>query len=308
MISLLENFPLLTLLNFSENPLEMDEEFEKKLSELKHTIKLDTLVLNKCKLDIYKLIKLSPLFKTVENLYLLGNELNKETYEAHPQKKYIDEKIDEIRVNTPKLKMLSVERNRIRDFFYPYEIFKSPLLRNLNMNQNLISEIFKENESTTEEGLESNEIFQGFKKTIMHLSIDYNKFPLDKFSKIFKEIELFGLADIDILNNNFIEKKIDQAKIELIGRNPTLKILNNTTITGEMRRDNEKYYLKQSVQSYFDIEREVKITNQNFDLKDFEAYMTKNHPKYFTLKKKYFDPLDEFVNLLKKTPTPSKET
>ena len=50
---------------------------------------LNTLVLNKYKIDFSALIKLCPLFKLVEKLYLMGNELNYETYVTSNEKEYI---------------------------------------------------------------------------------------------------------------------------------------------------------------------------------------------------------------------------
>ena len=90
-----------------------------------------------------------------------------------------------------------------------------------------------------------------------HLLIDYNMFLENKINKVIKDIEILELAsNIDILNNSSFDKMgIEKAKIEIIGRNPQLKTLNNTTITKAMRKDYEKLYLKYSVQEYMELHR-----------------------------------------------------
>ena len=62
-----------------------------------------------------------------------------------------------------------------------------------------------------------------------------------------------------------------------------------------MRRDSEKQYLIDSVKEYIN-----NLGNDTFDKFIFEKYMQKNHKQYFNLKKKFFDPLDDYENLTKK--------
>ena len=298
LLDLLNLLPRLTLLNFSENILEFDDKFEegiKKISSGEKKLYLNSLVLNKCGLDLYYLIKLSPLFMNLESLFLMGNSINNEVYESSPNKEFIDKNLEEIQKNTPKLKYLSLERNRIQQFFFGYKIFKSPLLKYINLNQNLINKIF------THEEWEKN-LFENFKSSVQHISIDYNMFPEKDFNQIMIDLEKLNLKNIDILNNMLVDKNGQETtKIELIGRNPNLSVLNKSIVTKILRRDYEKFYLKKSVESYFKLilKKNEKIDSSNFNLTEFENYMKENHNQYFVLRKKYFDPIDDFVNLTK---------
>ena len=298
LIDLLEQFPLLTMLNFSENILRFDDDFDNKIKPFETKEKklyLETLVLNKCKIDFYGLIKLSPIFLSLNKLYLMGNDLNQESYNSSPNKEYIDKNLNALPTNTPNLTYISVERNKIKNFMFIYKMIPSQNLKYINMNQNHLVDLLNPDDK------EEQALIPQFIKTVKNISIDYNMFPETVFTKVVQDIELLGFRDIDILNNSFIDKNgIEKAKIELIGRNPNLEVLNNTTITKILRRDYEKLYLKQSVSSYIDLPRKEKVTQENFNMKDFEDYMNKNHKQYFVLRKKYFDPLDEFINLLQK--------
>ena len=241
---------------------------------------LNTLVLNKYKIDFSALIKLCPLFKSVEKLYLMGNELNYETYEVSNEKEYIDTNKHLLQLNTPKLKYLSIEKNKITNFLFAYSMLLSPNLVYINMNQNKLTDLLVGSN-------EEKELLLKFKSSMKHLLIDYNMFPENK-----------------IYNNSSFDKMgLEKAKIEIVGRNPQLKTLNNTTITKAMRRDYEKLYLKYSVQEYMELPREVPINESNFNMDDFLKYMNDNHKQYFVLKKRFYDPLDEFVNLVEKKQT-----
>jgi hypothetical protein len=248
-------------------------------------------VLNKCNLDTYHLIKLSPIFTNLDYLYLKDNKINPDTYNNSENKKFIDDNISNIEKNTTNLKYLSLEQNKINSFFFGYNIFKSPKLKYINLNQNLISDLIPE------ENIEENQkILELFKKSMEHILLDYNMFKKEDYTKIMVDLETMELKDIDILNNGFIDKiGVEKVKIEMIGRNPQLKILNNTTITKIMRRDSEKQYLIDSVKEYIN-----NLGNNNFDKFVFEKYMQKTHKQYFNLRKKFFDPLDDYENLTKK--------
>ena len=148
MLSLLIQLKNLTLLNFSENILTFDDLFEEQIAKFssgEYKQHLSTLVLNKCNLDVYHLIKLSPLFTNLDYLYLKDNKINPKTYDNSENKKYIDENISNIEKNTPNLKYLSLEQNKINIFFFGYKIFKSPKLKYINLNQNIISELISKN-------------------------------------------------------------------------------------------------------------------------------------------------------------------
>ena len=297
-LNLLTLLPRLTMLNFSENLLEFDDKFDeeiKKFSSGEKKLRLNSLVLNKCGLELYSLIKLCPIFINLESLYLMGNLINNEIYEKSEQKEFIDKNIEEIHKNIPKLKYLSLEKNRIQQFFFGYKIFKSPVLKYINLNQNLIQKIFTKEEWETK-------LIDDFKSTITHISVDYNMFPEKDFNQIMIDIEKLSLKNIDILNNMLVDKNGQETtKIELIGRNPNLSVLNKSIVTKILRRDYEKFYLKKSVESYFKLilKKNEKIDSSNFNLTEFENYMKENHNQYFVLRKKYFDPIDDFVNLTK---------
>jgi hypothetical protein len=299
-LDLLEQFPLLTMLNFSENILYFDDDFHNKMNPYINGDKklyLDILVLNKCKIDFSALIKLCPLFKSVEKLYLMSNELNYETYITSNEKEYIDTNKHLLQLNTPKLKYLSIEKNKITNFLFAYSMLLSPNLVYINMNQNKLTDLLVGSN-------EEKELLLKFKSSMKHLLIDYNMFPENKIYKVIKDIETLELIDIDVLNNSSFDKMgLEKAKIEIVGRNPQLKTLNNTTITKAMRRDYEKLYLKYSVQEYMELPREVPINESNFNMDDFLKYMNDNHKQYFVLKKRFYDPLDEFVNLVEKKQT-----
>ena len=297
LLSIVIQFKNLNLLNFSENILIFDDLYEeqiKKFISREHKQHLKTLVLNKCNLDLYHLIKLSPLFTELDYLYLKDNKINPETYEKSENKKYIDENIGDIEKNTQNLKYLSLEQNKINVFFFGFKIFKSPQLKYINMNQNLISELISEKNIDEEKSL-----LELFKKSMQHISLDYNMFKKEDYTKIMVDLESMELKDIDILNNSFIDKiGVSKVKIEMIGRNPQMTILNNTTITKIMRRDAEKQYLIDLVKEYIN-----SLGNKSFDKFVFEKYMEKTHKQYFKLRKKFFDPLDDYEYLTKKNNT-----
>jgi hypothetical protein len=296
-LSLLLQFKNLTLLNFSENILIFDELFEEQIQKFmsgEYKQHLNTLVLNNCNLDVYHLVKLSPLFTQLDYLYLKDNKINPETYEQSENKKYIDENLSNIEKYTPNLKYLSLEHNKINIFFFGYKLFKSPKLKYINMNQNLVSELISKNNAD-----EDKKLLELFKKSMQHISLDYNMFKKEDYLQIMVDLESMELKDIDILNNGFIDKiGVSKVKTEMIGRNPQLTILNNTTITKIMRRDAEKQYLIELVKEYIN-----SLGNKAFDKFVFEKYMEKYHKQYFILKKKFFDPLDDYENLTKKNNT-----
>ena len=294
MLDILIQFKNLNLLNFSENILIFDDNFDeiiKKFENGECKQHLNTLVLNNCDLDVYHLIKLSPIFNCLDYLYLKDNRINPDTCQNSENKKFIEENISNIEKNTPNLKYLSLEQNKINEFFFGYKIFKSPKLKYINLNQNIISDLIPE-----EKKEENEKILELFKKSMEHILLDYNMFKKEDYTKIMVDLETMELKDIDILNNGFIDKiGVEKVKIEMIGRNPQLKILNNTTITKIMRRDAEKQYLVDCVKEYIN-----SLGDNNFDKFVFEKYMQKMHKQYFNLRKKFFDPLDDYENLTKK--------
>jgi hypothetical protein len=107
-------------------------------------------------LDTYHIIKLSPVFVYLDYLYLKSNRINPDTYDKSENKKFIEENISNIEKNTTNLKYLSLEQNKINSFFFGYKIFKSPKLKYINLNQNIISDLIpteniEENQKLLEE-------------------------------------------------------------------------------------------------------------------------------------------------------------
>ena len=210
MLDILVQFKNLNLLNFSENILIFDDEFDsliKKFEEGEIKQHLNTLVLNKCDLDTYHLIKLSPIFTCLDYLYLKDNRINPESCEKSEHKKYIEENISNIEKNTPNLKYLSLEHNKINEFFFGYKIFKSPKLKYINLNQNIISDLIPEGKQD-----ENDKIMESFKKSMEHILLDYNMFKKEDYTKIMVDLETLELKDIDkaLEKDNFIvtDKKI----------------------------------------------------------------------------------------------------
>ena len=181
-LDILIQFKNLTLLNFSENILIFDDKFDeeiKKFENGEYKLHLNTLVLNKCNLDTYHIIKLSPVFVYLDYLYLKSNRINPDTYDKSENKKFIEENISNIEKNTTNLKYLSLEQNKINSFFFGYKIFKSPKLKYINLNQNIISDLIP-----TENNEENQKLLEEFKKSMEHILLDYNMFKKEDYTKI----------------------------------------------------------------------------------------------------------------------------
>jgi len=181
--------------------------------------------------------------------------------------------------------------NKIKNFIKKLDLLCIHKVSRINLNQNHNSKIIY----NEEEDLKTiNEI----KPNLQGLYIDYNQFsPSSSETQILKELSFFeNLTDLDILNNNLIEKiGIDISKNILIGRLLKLQTLNNTSISKDVRRDCELFYLKNSVNDYL----KFNPVKESFDKAKFEEFMKLNHPNYFILKKKYFDPLEDILENVK---------
>jgi hypothetical protein len=286
------NFPSLEILNFSENYLNnfFDEEFyslkNKLLQDTTYqSLSLNYLIMNKCKLDFISLKEISFLMKNVQVLYLMGNELNEVVLDSNLKITY--NLIDDVKESFSSLNTLSLEKNRIKNFLKVIRFFPSLKINKINLNQNLIARIY--------ESEEDKQLIKQLNNRILSICLDFN--PLKESIEILRELCLFNnLADLDILNNNSIIKMgVEYCKYELIGRLPKLSTLNNTSISKDERRDYELLYLKNSVANYF----KTNLNTENFDLQKFENFMSLNDPQYFTLKKKYYDPLEDIVQNVK---------
>ena len=112
---------------------------------------------------------------------------------------------------------------------------------------------------------------------------------------------LTTLENLNILNNGFVRQKdigLDNAKINIIGRLNKLVNLNNTITSKADVRDSQLLYLKSSVKEYFS---DLKLLP--FDRVKFDDYMKMDHPNYFFLKLKYYDPVEDFLIGMESTKT-----
>lgn len=271
-------FKNLDYLNFSGNVLTFDEQFEEKKLKLKDVnLNLNYLVLNKNCLTFSDLSKLSFILKSVKTLYLYNNNLSEVYFEEE------DLKNKEITNNIKNLEVLSLEKNKIVNFSKTLKIFENEKLTNLNLNQNSLLHLsLKDN----------NALPLTFSKNLKSLWLDFNAISSEQ---IFEELSAFeNLTDILLLNNRIVNLfTLDRVNYELIGRLLKLTSINHATISKEMRRDHEIMYLKASVETY------VKKHSTNFQKETFEPFMQEHHPNYFYLKKKYFDPVEDYeVNKL----------
>lgn len=282
-------FKNLEILNFSENILSFDEHFENIIKDINYDeLKLNHLVLNKCKISFDMLIKISILLRNVQSLYLMGNYLNETSYLR--EKEFVDLNKSQLEKNLSNVTFLSLERNNIKDFVKVYEILSVYNLTRFNLNQNHISHIIQQDSEYSIEKVNN------LKNNLQVLYIDFNQIS---DIKILQELSNFlGLVDLDILNNKFANNKsVENIKCELIGRLMKLQILNNTTISKDERKDFEKMYLKNIVEEY--VKNNPFNTRENFDIEKFNLYMTDIHPNYFVLRKKYFDPIEDILENIK---------
>ena len=269
LLKILNTYSLVNL-NFSENVLEFDDEFEKeKEIYIKNNKKLKSLILNKSRLDFFILKKLE--FIQKEELYLYGNYLNEKNF------------YDGERINLYDCEVLSLEGNEISNVAETLKKFNFDNLTSINLNNNYI-------ENVTKKELES---IQGMKK-IAHLFLDWNKITT---TKILFELEFFNnLKSLFITQGNPAFKEIGfEASIKLIiGRFLELKILNNNIILPTERKEYEKHYLKSIVNNYF---KDIKpiSKSKDFDRVSFDAYMELHHSTYFVLRKKFFDPVEDIL-------------
>jgi hypothetical protein len=270
----LEFFKLKSLesFNFIDNSfMHFDEGFDEKVLTIKgHSVK--NLVLNKCRMDFATLQRLSPILLQVETLYLYSNFINDNTID-----KSVDYKL--LQSNIGGLKFLSLEKNSIKDYGLVLQTLQPMGLNVLNLSQNHISAFC------------SNKIIEALAPNLKAFYLDYNAINDEA---IIKHLSIFtNLIDLDILNNPFAMKmNLEKVKCEIIGRLLKLLTLNNTDIIKEDRKDFERLYLRSICQDYF------KHFTVSFSKEDFLKHMQDNHPNYFILRKKYFDPLEDIIETL----------
>jgi len=194
-----------------------------------------------------------------------------------------------------------LEKNKINILKKILDFFNHENLLYLNLNQNNIKYIFDTDDlgNYLEEKKSPREELEKYFAGIKNLHIDFN--AIYDYKILFKHLNsLTTLENLNILNNGFVRQKeigLDNAKINIIGRLNLLKNLNNTIINRADVRDSQLLYLKNSVKEYFE---ELK---GNFDRSVFDAFMNSDHPNYFFLKKKYYDPVEDFLIGMESTKT-----
>lgn len=131
------------------------------------------------------------------------------------------------------------------------------------------------------------------------LFLDFNQFTYDEDLSVLRDISKFeNLLDLDFLNNKLVQRiGNENVKPLLIGRLLNLETLNNTSISKDVRRDSELFYLKYCVNEY--VKKCPISSKENFSKEKFEEFMKDAHPNYFILKKKYYDPLDDILEGVK---------
>ncbi len=326
------NLKKLESLNFSENKLEFDKEFyviknllnsdidNKDIMKSNHddnsdfsnksninienkkNLNLKNLILNKNFLSFEDLMKISFLFPQLENLYLFDNDINENYLPPFLEKKTVTE----FKSNLNNLKILSLEKNNICKIDKLLNYFPNKNLISLNLSQNSIKHLINISKNTKkEEDYCKNSFVEDFNFVdffinLKYLNLDFN--AIYDYDMLFNQLKyLSNLEELNILNNGFVRNKnvgMENAEVNIIGRLLRLTVLNNSTISKGLKRDSELIYLKNSVKDYF-----LKIVKEDFILEKFEEHMKEFHPNYFVLKKKYFDPVEDFIEGIKPTNT-----
>jgi len=268
-------------------------------AEMKSNLNLKNLILNKNYLCLEKLMKISFLFPSLENLYLFDNQINENNIPEN-----LDERIvSEFKNNLEKLRGLILEKNNITNIekLLNYLPYKNLMFLNLNQNniKHLISKESFDLYSKSNSDENNNNLgfdFINFFRNLKILNLDFN--AIYDYELLFNQLKfLSNLEELNILNNGFVRNQLlgmENAKVNIIGRLLKLIILNHTTISKEIKRDSELLYLKSSVKDYF-----TNKLKEEFNLKVFEEYMKEFHPNYFVLKKKYYDPVEDFIEGVK---------
>lgn len=314
--NILLSFKSLEFFNFSENLLIFDEKFYeiKNILNLKacdnaneanvqsiqdisnlsnnhvpnfkinsQNLNLKTLILNKNFLCLDDIMQISFLLKKLENLYLFDNQINENNLPELNPKTRNSVTVEEFKENFANLKGLILEKNNITLPEKVLSYFAANNLTFLNLNQNNIRYMVQSPTDVSE--------IKSLYQNLKILNLDFN--CIQDYEILFYQLKhLSNLEELNILNNGFARHPklgLESAKINIIGRLLKLSVLNHTTLTKEVKRDSELIYLKNSVKDYFSDLKE------KFDKEVFEKFMTENHPNYFILKKKYYDPVEDFL-------------
>lgn len=314
-IEMLNTFENLSNFNFSENKLIFDKEFSSQKEKFKtkynnyKEFKLTTLILNKNEITFFSLKELEFLVSRIKNLYLYGNFLNKEIYNKlinQDSKLYLplNNKIDLSFCSS-----LNLESNNISNLADTLSFFTiSNRLKSLNLNNNILSSLElrlsnnnKDNKNTDTiskidtisiDSTENSDLSVIY-NSLESLFLDWNKFT---DSLILLEIQKFiNLENLFITSGNqfFTTLGLEGSLKTIIGRLLNLKILNNNIILKTERKEYEVYYLKKSVSEFFEIFKI--LTSTAFNESDFNDFMGMNHPNYYVLRRKYFNPVEDIL-------------
>lgn len=289
-IRIIVELPTLETLDLTENILQYDEKFNDISSYCMQSYskmvkpRLSNLILNKCKIHIEDLDRISFIVNKLNLLYLYGNCINENTLSS-----YI--KINPFKINFENMKELSLEKNQIANPILVLSMLNACNLTTLNLNGNLIT-CFP---TAGAQGLVP--IMQTLKVSLETLFLDGNQITSDS---ILQELQYFtNLKHIYIVlgNKYFVDLGLEASLKLLVGRFLSLKVLNNTIIVRSERKEYEVYYLKRAVDSFF--KKYPVPTSDKFDQSVFNTFMEANHPTYFPLKKKHFDPLEDILHNMK---------
>ena len=279
-LKIIDSFPLLEILNLSENLMYFDEEFSSLKKELyRKEFKLKMLILNKMKMSLKDLMSLSFTFRNLTKLYLYTNNINEE--EIIPE----DQRAENYEEYYKNIEYLCVDNNRISCISKLLAILNIKSVQYLNLNQNNVEDIYNDNDSP--------QIIQNLQVNIKGLYMDINNI---NDIRIMNKLEKFrNIHDLNILSNPLFKKiGIEKSKFIIIGRLPKLENLNNTYINKQSRRDHELLYLKYCVEDYL---QNFNLKPHEFNKDQFENYAKENHSQYFVLRKKYYDPVEEILEL-----------
>jgi len=237
------------------------------------------LILNRMKITLTDLMSISFTFRNLSKLYLYTNKINEEEVVPEALK---EEKYGEF---YKKLELLCVDNNKITSISKLLLILDIKAIQFLNLTQNNVEDIYSDNDTP--------QVIEAFHENIKGLYMDLNNI---NDTKILKKLEKFrNIYDLNIIYNPIFNNfGIEKSKFIIIGRLPKLENLNNTYINKQARRDYELLYLKYCVEDYL---QNFNLKPHEFNKDQFESFAKDNHTQYFVLRKKYYDPVEEILEL-----------
>ena len=231
------------------------------------------------KLKIEDLLNISFTFRNLTKLYLYTNLINERDKISSS---LLEEKFEDY---FKKLEYFCVDNNKINSISKLLKMLYAKSIQFLNVNQNNIEDIYEDDDDF--------EIIKSLEKNIKGLYLDFN---LITNVKVLRKLDNFkNIIDLNLIQNPVFSKiGIEKSKILIVGRLPKLENLNNTFINKQARRDCEISYLKYCVDDYF---KSFNLRPQDFNNEKFEKFISENHQQFFILKKKYYDPIEEILEI-----------